>query len=471
MTQTSQIIELQEIIKSISNKIRKQDFLTYFHKMSIIGMKDGILTLGVVSEFVRDNINFKFCDILTQSAQEIIPAVKALNIVVDIDIDTPSYTAVIDCLKVYKTATSETKKEARKPKVVGGIEVRKTQDKYRLENFVVGSGNKLAYAASEAVAKKPGTTYNPMFIYSDVGLGKTHLLQATGNSIKKKHPDKRVVYMTADRFVDDYVNSVKNRTTDQLRKKYRAIDVLLLDDVQFLAGKKQTQEELYSIFNMMYDAGKQVVFSSDRPPRELTNIEPRLMSRFEWGIMVDMDIPDFETKLAILQQKAREREFILPQDVAEYLAYNLGKNIRELEGLLNQIVAEFELYGTAPTIESITIRLNKLGIAHDTIGTSHDNTAKFKKVSYKEILTSVSQHFGIDQEDIMGNSRSKQFMIPRQVAMYLLKNKMNFTYERIGNIFNGRQHSAVMYSCRKLEQILKKDQQLFYEINMLREKL
>lgn len=181
------------------------------------------------------------------------------------------------------------------------------------------------------MVRKPGALYNPLFIYSDVGLGKTHLLQGIAQEIKKKTPEKKVVYITSDQFVSEYVNAIKDRRIEQMRAKFRSIDVLLVDDIQFLAGKKQTQEELYTLFNILYDAGRQIVLSSDRPPRELSEIEPRLVSRFEWGIMVDIDAPDFETRLAILQQKAREKEFIVPQEVAEYIAYNMGKNIREIE--------------------------------------------------------------------------------------------------------------------------------------------
>lgn len=198
-------------------------------------------------------------------------------------------------------------------------------------------------------------------------MGKTHLLQGTALEIKKKYPEKKIVYITSDQFVSEYVNAVKERKIDQMRARFRAIDVLLVDDIQFLAGKKGTQEEIYTLFNILYDAGKQIILSSDCPPKQLTEIEPRLVSRFEWGIMVDIDTPDFETRLAILQQKAREREFIIPQEVAEYVAYNLGRNVREIEGILNQMIAEYELHGCLPSIESISARFNRLSIKHSHI--------------------------------------------------------------------------------------------------------
>jgi len=255
-----------------------------------------------------------------------------------------------------------------------------------------------------------------------------------------------------------------------MRAKFRSIDVLLVDDIQFLAGKKQTQEELYTLFNILYDAGRQIVLSSDRPPRELSEIEPRLVSRFEWGIMVDIDAPDFETRLAILQQKAREKEFIVPQEVAEYIAYNMGKNIREIEGILNQMIAEYELSGSLPTIETITNRFDRLGVKHKMMGESSAKNI-LRNVSYQEVIQGVADFFGVELSALLGDNRSRDVMVPRQVAMYLLKNKLRYTYERIGNIFNGREHSAVMYSCKKLDLMLKKDQRLASDIYSLREKI
>lgn len=263
--------------------------------------------------------------------------------------------------------------------------------------------------------------------------------------------------------------SVKKRTVDKMREKYRNFDVLIIDDVQFLAGKEQTQIELYNIFNLMYDSGRQLVLSGDRAPRELSQLEPRLRSRFEWGIIVDIEAPDFETRLAILQEKAREREFIIPQDVAEFIAYNTNSNVREIEGILNQIIAEYELYNKPPTIENVAARMNKLAFTDNLLGNTKKNKMSIK--NYDELLEAVSSHFGIEKKALMSEDRKKENMIPRQVAMYLLKNKLNYTYERIGAMFSGRNHSAVLYSCKKLETIIKKDKNLFYEMNVIRDKL
>lgn len=465
---------LRKIVQAIAGNVKKQDFLTYFKKLSLVSNDGGNLTIGVVSSFARDNLAHKFKGVIEAAVVSVLPEVTGIDFVVDSDIDNPSNAAVVDCLKEYKELTTTKKKEdeaaiAKEEEEMGGINVRMMNEKYRLENFIVGPSNQLAYAAADAVSRRPGSAYNPLYIYGDVGLGKTHLLQGIGNTIKARFKDKKVIYTTADRFLTDYVNSIKKRTVDKMREKYRNIDVLVIDDVQFLAKKERTQEELYNIFNLMHESGRQIVLSGDRPPKELTEIEPRLKSRFEWGIIVDVGAPDFETRLAILQEKARSREFILPQEVAEFIAYNASSNVREIEGILNQIIAEYELHGKPPTIENVSSRFQKLGVTNDALG----NRANQRRVarSYDELLDAVSAHFGIEKKMLIGEDRRKENMIPRQVAMYLLKNKMHFTYERIGNIFSGRNHSAILYSCRKLEAVLKKDQNLYYEVNVIRDKL
>ncbi|MDD2487168.1 MAG: chromosomal replication initiator protein DnaA [Candidatus Gracilibacteria bacterium] len=469
MDKTSEVSVLKNIIKEVAGKIRKQDFLTYFKKVSIVDISEDSISLGFVSSFAKDNISHKFKGEIEDSIKAVLPNILHLKFIVDSNIDNPSNYKVIDCIKEYKEIFSKKKKEEiDENNSSDGIEVKIINDKYRFDNFVVGPSNQLASAASEAVARKPGSAYNPLYIYGNVGLGKTHLLQATGNAIKTRFKDKKIVYTTADKFTTDYVTSIKKKTTDKLREKYRNIDVLVIDDVQFLAGKKQTQEELYNIFNIMYESNKQIILSGDRPARELSELEPRLRSRFEWGIIVDISEPDYETRLAIIQEKSKAKEFMLPQEVSEFIAYNTGSNVRELEGILNQIIAEYELHNTPPTIDNVASRMNKLSITDNLLG---NRKIKNRIKTYEELVDAVSTHFGILKKDLLGDDRRKENMIPRQVAMYLLKNNMNYTFERIGNIFSGRNHSAVLYSCKKLESILKRNQNLFYEINVLRDKL
>ena len=472
MQQTNtEITLLREIMKELTTTIRKQDFLTYFKKISLMEQTPEKITFWIISSFMRDNLAHKFFDDILAASKKVLPTLTTIDFCVDKNIDNPSNENVMNCAWEYKDITTKKKKdEIPGIEMVEGINSRIINTKYRLENFIVGPSNQLAHAAAEAVVRRPGNAYNPLFVYSEVGLWKTHILQAVGNAIKERYKDKKVIYTTADRFLSDYIESVKKRTVDRMKEKYQSIDVLIIDDVQFLAWKDQTQTVLYNIFNTLYENNKQIILSWDRPPKELTALEPRLQSRFEWGIIVDIGVPDFETRLAILQEKARAREFILPQEVAEFIAYNLGANVREIEGVLNQIIAEYELHNTPPTIDNVARRLNKLSITDSLIGNSTKKMAASIK-TYEELLDAVASHFGIEKRSILGDDRKKENMIPRQVAMYLLKNRMNYTYERIGNIFSGRNHSAVLYSCKKLESILKKDQNLFYEINILRDKL
>lgn len=470
MDKTWEMLFLKNIIKELVNKIRKTDFLTYFKKLSIISIDENVVVFWVISSFAKDNISHKFYSEIKEIVLSIEPNIKAIDFQVDSNIDNPSNLRAIDCLKEFKDVQNKKKKdEVAEAVSVDWNEIKLTNDKYKLENFIVGPSNQLPFSACEAVTRKPWSAYNPLYIYGNVWLGKTHLLQATWNALKNKFKDKKVVYTTADRFANDYISHVKKRSLEKMKEKYRSIDVLIVDDVQFLEWKESTQVELYNIFNILYESNKQIILSWDRPPRELSQLEPRLKSRFEWWIIVDIVKPDFETKLAILQEKARAKEFIIPQEVAEFIAYNVDSNIRELEWILNQMIAEYELHNTPPTIDNVAVRLNKLSITDKLLWNNKKQRMTIK--SYEDLIDIVSEHFAINKKDLLWEDRRKENMIPRQVAMYLLKNYLNYTLERIGNIFSWRNHSAVLYSCKKLETILKKNQNLFYEVNVLRDKL
>ncbi len=465
--------KLKNIITFLIDDLKKQDFLVYFRKMSLLDATDTKVTFWVVSAFMKDNLEAKFYDQILQNTKKEIPTVERIEFKVDQNIDNPSSTNVVDCASFYKTNA-----KAKKAKKISWNDIMNISwktakcinDRYSLNNFIVWGDNQLAFSAAEAVCKNPWHSYNPLYIYGDVWLGKTHLLQAAWNAVMKKFKDKNVMYTTADKFITEYVTSVKKRSIERLRLKYREIDVLIIDDVQFLAKKEQTQNELYNIFNLLYDSNKQIIISWDRAPKELTELEPRLRSRFEWGITVDIWKPDFETRLAILQEKAREREFMIPQDVAEFIAANVVENVRELEWVLNQMIAEYELTWNGPTLLRISAQLKKLSFTTDLLG-SWKSKERTTIKSYEDIIDAVSNHFWIEREWILWGNRRKEFMIPRQITMYLLKTKMNYTYERIWNIFSGRNHASVLYSCNKLQKIIKKDQVLLQEVNRIRDSI
>lgn len=464
---------LKNILTNIISDIKKQDFLVYFRKLSLLETNDTQYTFGVVSTFMKDNIEAKFYDLILKAVQQEDEKIEKISFQVDQNIDNPSNENVIDCTTYYKESSRKTKKTAVRSNFSQDVitPAKSINLRYTLQNFVVWGDNQLAYSACEAVCRNPGKSYNPLYIYWDVGLGKTHLLQAAGNTILQKFKGKNVLYTTADKFITEYVASVKKRSVEKLRLKYREIDVLIIDDVQFLAKKEQTQNELYNIFNLLYDSNKQIIISGDRAPKELSELEPRLRSRFEWGITVDIGAPDYETRLAIIQEKAREREFLIPQDVAEFVATNVTENIREIEWVLNQMIAEYELTGNTPTLTRVASKLKKLSYTTDILGAAKTMTPRTTIRSYEDIIDAVSSHFGIEKEGILGENRKKEFMIPRQVTMYLLKTKMNYTYERIGNIFSGRNHAAVLYSCNKLEKLIKKDENLLHELNTIRDSM
>lgn len=465
--------KLKNIISNIIKDVKKQDFLVYFRKISIVEINNDKVIFGCVSTFMRDNLEAKFYNVILESTRLEIPEIKEINLVIDSNIDNPSNSDAIDCWDFFKDYSKIKKKDSKNSE----NQENNAQDlssnianRYTLDNFIVWSDNQLAFSACEAVCKNPWKSYNPLYIYWDVWLGKTHLLQASWNTIDKKFKWKKIVYTTADKFTTEYVSAVKKRNIDRLREKYREIDVLIIDDVQFLAKKEQTQNELYNIFNILYDANKQIIISWDRAPKELTELEPRLRSRFEWWITVDIGKPDFETRLAILQEKAREKEFMIPQDIAEFISANVTENVRELEWVLNHMIAEFELTWSIPNLSKIAERLKKLSYTTDLLWSSRLNSKTTIK-SYEDILNYVSDHFWIEKEWILWDNRKKEFMIPRQVSMYLLKTKMHYTYERIWNIFSWRNHAAVLYSCNKLESLIKKDSTLLNELNIIRDKM
>ncbi len=317
--------------------------------------------------------------------------------------------------------------------------------RYTFETFVQGPSNQLASAASRSIAENPSGSFNPLFIYGGAGLGKTHLIQAIGHQLREKHPTMKVVYMSADSFVNELITGIRYDRMSQFRDRYRTIDALLLDDIQFLAGKERTQEEFFHTFNALYEAQKQIVFTSDAPPRDIPTLEERLRSRFEWGLTADIQPPDLETKIAILRKKAEEKKLSLPDEVTMFIAERVRSNIRELEGHLNRVNAYASLSGHA-----ITLDLTKEAL--------RDLLAKENKpISAQEILRVVAGHYGIKVAEMKSKSNARPITYPRQIAMYLCKTLTDLSYPEIGKIFNNKHHSTVIYSVEKIEKLREDD--------------
>jgi chromosomal replication initiator protein len=320
--------------------------------------------------------------------------------------------------------------------------------KYLFANFVEGKSNEFASAAAKRVAENPSLSYNPFFVYGGVGLGKTHLLHAIGHEIQRSQPQLRVLYLAAEQFVNELINSIRFDRMPAFRERYRTIDVLMIDDVQFLANKERTQEEFFHTFNTLYTSQKQIILSSDSSPRHIPTLEERLRSRFEWGLIADIQPPDLETKVAILQRKAAFERIQVPEEVAEFIAQQVKSNIRELEGLLNRVLAFSSLTGKPLT----------LALARETLKDILPEEGK--KPAAAEIVKAVARHYDLKVSEIKSKSNSRQIVIPRQVAMYLCKRLTDLSYPEIGKLFNDKHHSTVMYSVEKVHQLRESDPDL-----------
>ena len=332
--------------------------------------------------------------------------------------------------------------------------------RYTFENFVVGKKNELAHAACLAVAETPGHVYNPLFIYGGVGLGKTHLMQAVGHAAVKRFPDKKVLYVTCETFTNEFIKSVGEGRADQFKEKYRSVDILMVDDIQFLAGKEGTQEAFFHTFNHLHQQNRQVILTSDRPPRAIPTLEHRLISRFEGGMIVDVNIPDLETRIAILQQKCAERGCDYGPEITQFMASNVQHNIRELEGALNRVIAYHQLNKTVPTLESVKQVLSSLSQA-----------PKRGAVTTKKILGTIADFFEVELKDLVGNSRKKELVVPRQIAMYLMREEIHASYPNIGQELGGRDHTTAMHACQKIGKLKDEDEKTQSDINMIKERL
>lgn len=330
--------------------------------------------------------------------------------------------------------------------------------RYIFDTFVVGSSNQFAYAAARAVAESPFRSYNPLFLYGGVGLGKTHLLHAIGHRLRREHQELKIMYLPAEQFVNDLISSLRFNRMPAFRERYRDTDVLLVDDIQFLANKERTQEEFFHTFNTLYTSEKQIILSSDAPPRSIPDLEERLRSRFEWGLIADIQAPDLETKVAILRKKADAERLDLPDDVAHFIAHQVRSNIRELEGLLNRVLAFASLTGRALSLE----------VAKETL---KDILPETPRLTAKDIIKTVAAHYGLKVNEIKSRKNSQQIVFPRQVAMFLCKQITELSYPEIGKHFNNKHHSTVMYSVERIEQRLKEDQELGRTLEHLKRQL
>ncbi len=461
-----------EVLKALEPNLKRSDFLTWFQHTTILNKEKETLTVGFPMVLSRDWAANKYQKELLLATQSVDPNIKEILYEVDGKLGQSDDVRSIDVNKVSEPIKKVRKMPGKEEYKVNtdGIRSKTLNPKYTLESYVIGPENRLAHAACMAIAKKPGQAYNPLFVYGGVGLGKTHLLQATGNAILKHNPRAIVVYMTSEKFMNEIVEAIRSQKAKSFKTKYRNVDCLIIDDIQFLANKERTQEEFFHTFNELYDANKQIILSADRPPKELRDIKDRLISRFEMGMIVDVQFPDYETRLAILHAKCREYQVLLPADVLEFMAYNVHHSIRELEGVLMQAVAQYELEQSTPTIRSVAKIMKKLNRGGEFAvldeGREHKSLAK----TADDVIDIVADYFKLTKSDVTGSVRKKEVLVPRQICMYLIRKELRASFEQIGEEF-GRNHTTVMHAVDKIVKMMRKDQRLIRDVNALKQEM
>jgi len=442
----------------IELSISKANFITWFKNTSILAIQDGYVNIGVPNGFAKEWLENKYNLYILRALRNLQSDIKGVSCAITTGQPSIFKHYLVDAVvstkqnPPYITPISE--------KIAILSQENNLNPKYTFDNFVVGGNNELAKAACFAVSQNLGRIYNPLFIYGGVGLGKTHLLQSIGNEILKNDPNKRVKYITSEKFTTDLINSIKNQKINDFKEYYQQIDLLIIDDVQFLSGKEKTQEEFFHIFNHLYQLNKQIVLSSDRPPKAIPTLEERLRSRFEGGMIADVSKADFETRMAILKKKAIDDDLIIGLEALEYIALNITANIRELEGALNRVSVSAQLTNKEITIDFVSSLLSDL-----------ISSGKKKGINHKHIIKVVSEFYDITQEDLIIKGRKKEVVKPRQIAMYLMRSELRYSYPGIGEKLGGRDHTTAIHAFEKISKELELDKKLCEDLDILREKL
>lgn len=491
------------VLGEMELSLSKAQFITWFKNTTIVSNQNGRVVIGVPNGFAKEWLENKFNLHILQSLRRLQNNIQEISCVIrNVDAENGSETegrqemvhkesgdvlhqgreqsvmsAPIsrpqESMSQNNTAPAHTQSplhfSGQKPVTVQPpqtmhIRSHTSQDnslnpRYTFDNFIVGENNELARAACYAVSQNLGRLYNPLFIYGGVGLGKTHLLQSIGNEIIHKYPDKKIKYTTSERFTNELIESIRNQKVDAFKDEYQKVDLLIIDDVQFLSGREKTQNEFFHIFNTLYQINKQIVISSDRPPQAIPTLEDRLRSRFQGGMIADISRPDLETRMAILRIKLAERHFYLDDDAVRFIAEHIVNNVRELEGALNRVVASCEFHKTTPTLPYIRKILGDI------------LTDKKKAVNAENIIQTIVEFYGVAEEDLIRKGRKQEIAHPRQVAMYLMRSELKTSLAAVGKYFGGRDHTTVLHACEKIQKDLDENLRLKEEINSLKDKL
>lgn len=432
---TDQLQSLWEkVLEMIEPHMTKPSFETWLKPTRPLALDNNVLIIEVPNDFAREWVETRYTPLLLSSLRDIVHEDIELRFV-NPNNDPSLLSPKSDDKRPVQVQQEESFSQMLNPK-------------YIFESFVVGDGNRFAHAASLAVAEAPAKAYNPLFIYGGVGLGKTHLMQAIGHFVLKTRPQFRVVYVSSEKFTNELINAIRNNKTPQFRDKYRNVDLLLIDDIQFLAGKESTQEEFFHTFNALHESSRQIIISSDRPPKEIPTLEDRLRSRFEWGLITDIQAPDLETRIAILNKKAALENWNLPNDVIVHIADQINSNIRELEGALIRVIA----------FASLTNRQISIDLANEVLK-DVISSQKSRKISIPLIQKIVSDFYQTDLDEMKAKRRTKNVTFPRQVAMYLSRELTDASLPKIGEEFGGRDHTTVIHACDKIHEMIKEDPQ------------
>lgn len=451
----------QAVLGEIELTVSRGSYITWFKNTRVLRRNDNQLVIGVPNIFAKQQLEIKYKNMILDLLKK--------NGVDETDVEFKIHSGTIPPVKRIQDNTEvvilsqPVDEVTAKPYGNGAPSVTHSyrqglNEKYTFDSFIVGASNELAYAACQAIAINPGTKYNPLFVYGGVGLGKTHLIQAVGNGILAGNNNARVVYATSEQFVQEFLDAIRYKKITDFAGHYRSADVLIVDDMQFIAGKEKTQEEFFHTFNALHQANKQIIISSDKPPKAIPTLEERLRSRFEWGMIVDIGSPDFETRCAILQNKASQHELVLEQAVVEFLANHFQTNIRELEGALNQLLAFCEMRNLSPD----------LSIATGLFGSYRSRP---KHISAKQIIDRTAKYFQVTIEDLLSPKRDKDIVVPRQIAMYLLRSELHLSFPKIARELGRKDHTTAIHSVEKIEKELHFDTLLKDNVKEIKERL
>lgn len=435
----------EKVLGELEVEISKANFTTWFRDTKILDENDGVVVIGVPNSFSKEWLENKYRRQIVNSLGKHLPQLKQL---------------------VFEIGSSISNKKSNRDVIPKQVSVKKEVFETNLnpnhcfENFVVGNNSRLASATSQAVASKPGTLYNPLFIYGGVGLGKTHLIHAIGNQILKDFPDKKVLYVSCESFTNEFVNAISSNKIKDFKKKYREVDVFLVDDIQFLSHKEGTQEQFFHTFNTLHQNNHQIVVTSDRVPKAIPELEDRLSSRFGWGMVADIQPPNLETRIAIIRRKAQERQIALDDEIINFVAQNIVANIRELEGAITRIASHAQLYQENLSISGVK------DLMADFIDKQKNSNTNSESIS-----KAVCRFFNIKEEELVGKRRQKELVYPRQITMYLMRHELNLSFPQIGRELGGKDHTTVMYAVDKISKEAARDDVIKSDLSTLREML